>query len=153
VLISTHLKQVHFWEASPPNCHRYIQYFSLSFAYPSLHIIIKLGSKESKGKKIEIDDKGTWGKIFLNLFSKWPLEIVTIYIQLAQGVALLGGVALLEEVCSPSCLRILRLFLASFRWRCTTQLPLQQACLNAAMFPPWLNYWSCKPAQTKCCPL
>jgi len=49
---------------------------------------------------------------------------VMVYICMAQGVALLEGVTLLEEVCHcegglgdplPSCLRMLCLFLGSFR--------------------------------------
>jgi hypothetical protein len=99
------------------------------------------------------------------------LKSISLFLKLAcggltmlrLGSALLGGVALLEEVCLcgcglwdplPSCLEAS--LLASFRWRCRT-------LSSSYTMPAWmlpcshlddngLNPWTYKPAPIKCCP-
>jgi hypothetical protein len=78
-----------------------------------------------------------------------------------QGVALLGGVALLEEVCNcwgeqrdlpPNHMRA-SLLLSAFGWtlsssRSTSAWMLPCSCLD----DNGINHWTCKPAPIKCCP-
>jgi len=87
-----------------------------------------------------------------------------IWICLAQGVALLGGVALLEEVChcvsglwdpSPSCLETV--FWLPLEQDVGLSAPLAwglSGCCHASRHDDnELNFWTCKPALIKCYPL
>ena len=81
---------------------------------------------------------------------------------LVQGVALLGGVALLEDVCHCGCGQwdpppnhVGASLLAAFRWRGRT---LSSSCTMPAWTLPCfhlddngLNLWTCKLAPIKCC--
>jgi hypothetical protein len=74
----------------------------------------------------------------------WPLRSVVVWICLAQGVVLLAGMALLEEVCHcggglwvppPRCLKV-SLLLSAFGSRCRT----------FGSPAPYLPGWCCIPA-------